>query len=291
MTKARSAGIALGFGLVSACAPVVALSGQGPPQASIPDSVYRRAQRLVDEGEGARGRALVDSLLRTTRDGTAERANALFWRATLAADTPSAQRDYILITVDYSLTPRAADALLRLAQIDMTHGNRPSARQRLERLVLEHPAAPVAAEAWFFLGIVRRDENDLPGGCAALDSARARLAAGDVERRNRVEFESQRCRSVIARPPAPPPDTTKPPPVTGPQWSAQVAAYRTQPEAETLARSLRSRGYDARVVLLEPYYRVRIGAFVTQQEAVALVNRLRQQRIDAIVVEAERREP
>jgi hypothetical protein len=289
--NARSVGLMLGFGLVSACVLVGVLSAQAPPQVSIPDSLYRRAQRLVDEGDGARGRALVDSLLRSTRDGTAERANALFWRATLAADTPSAQRDYILITVDYAVTPRAADALLRLAQIDLTVGNRPGARQRLERLVLEHPTAPVATEAWFFLGIVRRDENDLPGGCAALDSARARLAAGDVERRNRVEFESQRCRSVTARSVSPPPDTAKPPPVAGPQWSAQVAAYRTQAEGERLASTLRSRGYDARVVLLEPYYRVRIGTFATQREAAALVNRLRQERIDAIVVEAERREP
>jgi hypothetical protein len=286
---ARTTAIALGISFVTAWAPVLTLVAQQPPPVTVPDSAYRRAQRLVDEGEGVRGRALVDSLLSATREGTAERANALFWRATLAADTPAAQRDYILITVDYSLTPRAADALLRLAQLDMTLGNRPSARQRLERLVLEHPTSPVAGEGWFFLGIVRRGENDLPGGCAALDSARVRLAAGDVERRNRVEFEAQRCRSVMARPPAP--DTTKPPPATGPRWSVQVAAYRTQAEGEILARSLRARGYDARVVLLEPYYRVRIGAFATRQEAVSLVNRLRQQRIEAIVVEAERREP
>ena len=288
---ARTAAIALGLGFVAASAPVLTLVAQQPPPVAVPDSVYRRAQRLVDEGDGVRGRALVDSLLRATREGTAERANALFWRATLAVDTPAAQRDYILITVDYSLTSRAADALLRLAQIDMTLGNRPSARQRLERLVLEHPTSPAASEGWFFLGIVRHGGNDLPGGCAALDSARVRLAAGDVERRNRVEFEAQRCRSAIARLPAPAPDSAKPPPASGPQWSVQVAAYRTQAEGETLARSLRARGYDARVVLLEPYYRVRIGAFATQQEAVSLVNRLRQQRIEAFVVEAERREP
>jgi hypothetical protein len=197
----------------------------------------------------------------------------------------------LLITIDYPLTPRAADALLRLAQIDLTAGNRPSAQRRLERLVVEHPTAMAATEGWFYLGITRRDEGDVAGGCAALDSARARLAAGDVERRNRLDFESQRCRTMAARPAAPPSDSAAAPPVTGPQWSVQVAAYRTQAEGETLARTLRARGHEARVVFIEPYHRVRIGLFNTRQDAMALVTRLRQQRTEAIVVEAERRGP
>lgn len=288
---------------VAFCGLTVRGAGAQTAPPAIPDSLYERARRLVEEGDGARGRALVDSLLRLTRDGSPQRANALFWRASLAADTPSAQRDYLLITVDYALTPRAADALLRLAQIDLTAGNRAGARQRLERLVLEHPTTTASAEGWFYLGVVRRDEGDLANGCAALDSARTRLSAGDVERRNRVDFEAQRCRTLpqqSAPPPTPPgappgalpvrvppPDTVKPP--TGPQWSVQVAAFRTQAEGDALARTLRARGYEPRVVHLEPYFRVRIGMFNTRQEAAALVTRLRAERTEAIVVEAERR--
>lgn len=270
---------------------------QGQGASTDPDSAFKRAQRLVEEGEGAHGRALVDSLLQATREGTPERANALFWRATLAPDVPSAQRDYLLITVSYALTPRAADALLRLAQIDLTSGARANARRRLENLVLEHPSTPAATEGWFYLGIARRDDGDVAGGCAALDSARARLSENDVERRNRVDFERQRCRTMPpaaagATPPAAtPPDSAKPPPVTDPAWSVQVAAFNTAREADGLVGRLRERGYDARAVHIEPYHRVRIGFFSTRQEANTLATRLRREGMETLIVEAERREP
>jgi len=258
--------------------------------AGIPDSLFLQAQRLVEEGEGARGRELVDSLVRATRERTPERANALFWRAMLAADVASAQRDYLLITVDHALTPRAADALLRLAQIDLTSGNRTNARRRLERLVLEHPNTSAATEGWFFLGIARRDDGDLASGCAALDSARARLASGDVERRNRIAFEAQRCQGLVQNtPPGPPPDSLKASPDSTPAWSVQVAAYNSAREAESLVRTLRDRGYEARVAHIPPFFRVRIGRFATRQEATALAAQLRRDRMETIVVEAERR--
>lgn len=310
-SRVRSLSVAA---LLTALAPLVSATGaQRATVPTIPDSLYRRAQRLVSDGDGARGRALVDSLLRLTPDGSAERANALFWRATLAADTPSAQRDYLTITIDYALTPRAGDALLRLAQIDLTIGNRANARQRLERLVLEHPTAEASTEAWFRLGVARREDGDLPGGCAALDSALARLAETDVERRNRVEFESRPCRDPAnaapgrgaapppvtpTAPPRPgagrastPPDSNRVPPRSAPEWSVQVAALRTQREGDSLVQRLRASGHAARVAHIPPYYRVRVGFFRTRQEATALVATLKRQGFDAIVVEAERREP
>jgi hypothetical protein len=275
------------FLLVVATGVATPLLAQNPPASSDPDSAFRRAQRMVEQGEGARGRALVDSLVQASREGTEERANALFWRATLAPDVPSAQRDYLRITVSYALTPRAADALLRLAQIDLTSGARANARRRLERLVLEHPTTPAATEGWFYLGVARRDGGDVAGGCAALDSARARLSPGDVERRNRVEFERQRCRTMP--PGTPPPDSTKAPPVTTPAWSVQVAAFNTEREADALVRTVKERGYDARTAHIPPYYRVRIGFFSTRQEASALVTRLRSEGMEAIIVESEGR--
>jgi cell division septation protein DedD len=296
----------------TAAVPAHAVQVQTGQPPAVPDSLYRRAQRMVADGDAVRGRALLDSLVRATRDGTPERANALFWRATLAADTPSAQRDYLIIAIDYALTPRAADALLRLAQIDLTGGNRSSAHQRLERLVLEHPTTPAATEGWFFLGGARRDEGDLAGGCAALDSVRARLAPTDVERRNQVDFQSRPCRDLVNTPPpsggaAPPPGLTPPrtntgppqaapdsvrtPPPDQPQWSVQVAALRTQREGDSLVEQLRGRGHTARIAHIPPYYRVRVGFFKTRQEASALAATLKRQGFDAIVVEAERREP
>jgi|694.fasta_scaffold50821_6 cell division septation protein DedD len=261
------------------------------------DSVFARARRLVNEGAGTEGRALIDSLVRSTKEGSAERADALYWRAALAPDAATAQRDYVLITVDHSLTPRAADALLGLAQLEYARGDRAAARRHLERLVLEHPQATSITEAWYWLGRTRIEIGDVAAGCQALDSARKALPAAEVERRNMVDYAAQSCRNrpaVGTTPPAPTPTTTTATTTaTRGAWTVQVAAFKTKAEGERLVSSLKARGHEARVI--EPFgagatlYRVRIGFYATRADAVAVVATLKAQRIGAIVAETEAR--
>jgi hypothetical protein len=276
---------------------VPAVSGAQLPRPSLPDSLFLRAQRLLRDGDAARARALLDSLVRTSHDGTNARAQALLWRATLAIDSATVEGDYIAIVVDHALSPHAADALLRLGQIEYARGSRTAAVTHLERLVLEHRTSAAAADGWFWLGLSRIGNNDLPNGCVALDSARRRIPSSNVELLNRLDFVSQPCRALAeARPAgaqtAPPRDSApaaeRP---TSRRWSAQVAAFRTNAEAERLVRSLKEKGHSARVDKLTPLFHVRIGAFATRAEAVTLVSRLKREKIDAIVVEATRREP
>jgi hypothetical protein len=264
--------------------------GNSPP---LPDSLFLRAQRLVAEGDAVTGRAILDSLVRVNRDGTSARAQALYWRAALAPDSTSAENDYIAIVVDHSLSPYAADALLRLAQFAYVRGNRSAAITHLQRLVLEHRTSAAAPEGWYSLGIARIADNDVPNGCAALDSAKHRIPASNVELLNRVMFVSQPCRALADARPAPPPATdstatTERP--AGRRWSAQVAAFRTSAEAERLVRALKDKGRTARVDTLKLYH-VRVGSFASRTEAVTLVSQLKRDKIDAIVVEATRREP
>lgn len=265
------------------------------------DSVFARARRLVNEGAGAEGRALIDSLVRSTREGSPERADAIYWRAALAPDAATAQRDYVLITVDYSLTPRAADALLGLAQLEYARGDRTAARRHLERMVLEHSQATSITEAWYWLGRTRIELGDIAPGCTALDNARKALPASEVERLNMVEYAAQPCRNLPAAgtapvtPPASASSSTTPPPVASTTargaWTVQVAAFNTKAEGERMVSSLKARGHEARVI--DPFatgpklYRVRIGFFATRAEASAMVTRLKSQRIDAIVAETE----
>mgnify|MGYP001336580007 CR=1 FL=1 len=278
------------------------LKAQAPP-AGIADSVYRRAQRMVNEGDAERGRTLVDSLLRATRDGSDARANAMFWRATLAADSTAAQRDYLTIAIDYPLSPRAADALLRLGQAEFAWGDRAASLRHLERLVLEHPASDAAVDGWYWLGRARIAERELAAGCIALDSARGRLKTGDVERGSQITFARQPCRMLAVAPPgtassatptSEPPSgmASRPPPDTAivRRWSAQVAAYKLKADAQRLAKRLSERGYDARVDELSLFH-VRVGLFRTRAEAAGTVATLKQQQITAIVVEATRRAP
>ena len=73
----------------------------------------------------------------------------------------------------------------------------------------------------------------------------------------------------------------------GAGWSAQVAAYDTQADAERLAKKLTDRGYDARITDEKPF-RVRIGRYARRADAIDLVGKLKDAKIVAIVVEAEK---
>ena len=68
---------------------IVARVAQGqaaaPTRADSLQAAYRRAQRLVTDGQGADGRALMDSLVNAAEPGSSAEADALFWRATPAA--------------------------------------------------------------------------------------------------------------------------------------------------------------------------------------------------------------
>src|SRR6266571_2809994 len=80
------------------------------------DPVFVRAQTLVSDGNGAAGRALIDSVIAATPPSARLYPEALFWRASLAANAADAESDYRHIVVDYPLAPQAEDALLALAQ-------------------------------------------------------------------------------------------------------------------------------------------------------------------------------
>jgi hypothetical protein len=265
--------------------------------APLSDSLFQRAQRLVRDGDRTRAGALLDSLVRVTRDGTDARAQALMWRATLSADSAVAENDLVAIVVDHALSPVAADALLRLGQIEDARGARQAAILHFERLVLEHRASAAAPEGWYWLGLARLRNNEAANGCVALDSAKRRIPSSNVELLNRLNFVAQPCRALAeAReaPPSPPanaPDTVAAVKAPARRWSAQVGAFNTNAEAERVVQTMKTKGHTARVDKIPPRFHVRIGSFATRAEAVALVSKLKRENITAIVVEAAPREP
>jgi len=108
-----------------------------PARASTPpsDSIYQRARRLVSEGDGAAGRAIVDSILRAAAEGTPVYGDALFWHGALAETAAEAERDYRRVIVEYPLSRYADDAASprstssrstpRCSAISSTDGDRP----------------------------------------------------------------------------------------------------------------------------------------------------------------------
>lgn len=289
---------------------VLLLSATAAPAAGaqVPADVsraYERAATLVRDGQGEEGRRVVDSLFVRAREGTAEHAEALYWRAALARDAQQAERDYRLLIVQYPLAPRTDRALLALAQIELARGDRERALAHLVRITREHPTGDVRGTAAFWTARVRFDMNDEPRACAALDAAQQGLAETDVELRNQVEFYASRCVGVArdttlaaparastatatesARPAAPRSGAATRPPAAAPQaaFAVQIAAYSSRADADALVTRLARRNITARVMGTAAPFRVWTGNYATRAEANAALRALREQRIEGFVV-------
>ena len=267
----RLAGPALLVALASASAPSSHAGAQvptvpyGTSAASLPlpidtaatHAALRRARQLVNEGQGAQGRAVVESLLVTIPPAAGLYADVLFARATLAASAEDAERDYRRLNIEFTSSPRAEDALMRLAQLEIARGNPEAAIRELDRLVMEHPRGAGRARAGYWLARVHFDRADKPAACSAIRGGQAALSPADTETRAGLESLSRRCIGVtsdtmaagrLSRETAPKTEVPLPrpaAPVGG--YSVQVAAFDAPEPARNLVARLKARGHDARV--------------------------------------------
>jgi cell division protein FtsN len=186
--------------LVAALALATPIGAQSSTQVPLPatDSVFRRARRLISDGDGAAGRALVDSMLRASAEGTAAYGDALFWRGALAETAADAERDYRRVIVEYALSPYADDALLSLAELEQARGDRAAAYQHLQRFVREHPAGPARARAGLAAARLAFEQRDVARGCAMITDARVSAGTSDVELRNQIDYYGSRCPATAA---------------------------------------------------------------------------------------------
>jgi len=173
------------------------------------DPVFVRAQQLVSDGNGAAGRALIDSVIAATPPIAPLYPQALFWRASLAASAADAESDYKHIVVDYPLASQAPDALLRLAQLELARGDRDGALAHLQRIPRDYPRSKSLARASYWTARVLFEKNDLPNACAANASALAQTDSTEIELRNQIQYQGQRCPSAVVA-------TTSSPPVSTP---------------------------------------------------------------------------
>lgn len=285
--------VALPVMLAAACAS--AASAQSPAGRSA-DSVFARARQLVVNGNGAAGRVLVDSMVAASEPDTPAYAEALYWRASLAASSDDAERDYRRIVVDYPLSPHAAESLFKLAQLESTRGDRELAEAHLDRLLSEYPSYPDRSQAGVLLVRMAFQANDYAHGCPVLQATIRSIPESNVELRNQLEyyvprcasFESQRAASAAAAAEstahanAARDSAAK---AAKHKFSLQVASYNSKSGADALAKKLVARGYEARVVGTEKPYRVRIGRFATRSEAAAEQKRLKAKNIVVEIVD------
>ena len=284
------------------------------------DSVYRRARRLVSDGNGAAGRALVDSMLRASAEGTSSYGDALFWRGALSETAADAERDYRRVVVEYPLSPYSEDALLSLAELEQARGDRQAAYQHLQRFVREHPVSPARARAGLAAARLAFEQRDNARGCAMIADARTSAGTGDVELRNQIEYYGSHCAGTPSTSGAAPPTepvraasatSTKsaehapavataaiakeptrervtrpssPAPARG-SWTIQLAAYNTKAEAEHMLAKLKGRGVHARISGTAKPFRVRLDYYPTRQAAAAAVAELKHRGIIGFVTD------
>ena len=157
------------------------------------DPVFVRAQTLVSDGNGAAGRALIDSVIAATPPSARLYPEALFWRASLAANAADAESDYRHIVVDYPLAPQAEDALLRLAQLELARGDRDGALSHLQKIQRDYSRSKSLARASYWTARVLFEKNDIANACRANANALAQANSGEVELRNQIQYQGQRC--------------------------------------------------------------------------------------------------
>src|SRR5256885_11734397 len=166
------------------------------------DTVITRARQLARDGHDADGRRLIDSVLATLTPDSARYGEALYWRGALAATAADAERDYRRLLIEAPLTPRAEDALLQLAQLEQSRGDRRSASDHLQRYLLSYPQGASRAKASVELVRLLFDQGpqQLARACDALRSAKGDVPASNVELRNQLEAEAPRCAYVDVQP-------------------------------------------------------------------------------------------
>jgi hypothetical protein len=261
------------------------------------DSRLVAAVRLAQDGLPDSARAVVRRLLTTTDPGDANYGEMLYTAGLIAATEYDRRIALRRVIVEYASSAWADDALLLLAQVDYANGNPGATVAQTSRLLADYPASPLIPTAAFWGA---RAASDLRNGAEACRIADAGLTAttDDVELRNQLEYQKQRCTALVAqagdsaaRPgsrdstvpvaptPAPSPTPSPAPPPVAPVevkgFRVQAIAAPTQAKADQTITALKGIGLDARTVREGGYFKVRIGPFGTKPEALKAMATIR----------------
>lgn len=254
-----------------AAAPAAAVA-QDPPFA---DSTLRTAVRLITEGQGDSARALVRGKLQSIPPGDSLYPAAVYAAGMVSAHPDTALAYFRRVSIEYSSSAWAPAALVRLAQFAFASGDFTAALRAGERVLLDYPTSGSRAAAAYWAGRARLELGDTAAACGLLEQAE-READMEVEFANRARFYLQRCQALAVAPDPARRDTAAQG-RTAAVFTVQVAAVQSPVAADEMMRSLRSRGYDPRVVRdADGLFKVRVGRFRTRPEAQRVAAELKQ---------------
>jgi cell division protein FtsN len=203
---------------------------------------------------------------------TAERADVIMPRQTSSpADTPRAA----------ARNARAERDARRQAERDQAARDQAEHQQRA-RSAQPAPAGPPVVTP------PARAAAPLPDLSIAVDANVGQPAPREqpqapVDARPATPTAQTTARTDDTAAPAP---TSASTPASMAEYAVQAAAFAQRRPAETIARELRAKGFDARIVLVpgNPYYRVRYGAFMTSADAADAALRVRDAGFATLVV-------
>lgn len=263
------------------------------------------AVRLSQDGLSDSARAVAGRILAATQPADSLYPEALYTMGLLAA-TEQDRRLYLRrVAVDYAQSVWADDALLQLAQLDYSSGNPAAAVRQLDQLLRDYPGSPLTAQAAFWGARAASDRRESALACRMADIGLGAVG-DDVELRNQLEFQKQRCQGLgamaaestraavadstaravadsIARVKA---DSlarakrTVRPPVRpaarGAGYYVQVSAVKTRAAADADAARIRRAGQTPVISSEAGFLKVRAGPFPTRESAAAAAAALAQ---------------
>jgi hypothetical protein len=247
------------------------------PLAAQQDSLMREAVRLATEGQSDSARAIVESQLARLSSDDALYPEVLF-TAGMVSDTARVAAQYFRrVSIEYSRSPWADMALLRLAQLAFAAGDLEDVKRYTQRVLLDYPLSPVRGQAAFWAGRAEFDLDNPVDACHQMDEAE-RNTGDNIELANQVAFYLQRCTGVLSAG-ANAADTaaTDEGNRSGDTvYAVQVAAVSSAAAADQAMQALRAAGHPARVFKdADGLLKIRVGRFRRRQDAEALVPQLR----------------
>ena len=255
--------------VVVAAAAMVALQRFVAAQTPL-DPRLQAAVTLAQSGRTDSARAMVRRLLATLSPQDTIYPEALYVQGSmLAAEPHSAATSLQRVVVEYSRSPWADDALLRLSQLYEAQNDPASAIQSVERLRRDYPDSPLLPRAAFVGARSAFDLRDEARGCSYIRDALAG-AGDDIEFKNQVAFYSERCQtsSTSAATTSASVDTQARRGSGGGRFAVQVLMGKSAPQIDDMLSRLKSLGYAAHVVRdSSGYMKVRVGPYATRDAA------------------------
>jgi hypothetical protein len=250
------------------------------PLAAQQDSLMLEAVRLVTEGQGDSARMIVQGQLRAVPATDPLYPEVLFTAGVVSADEESALAYFRRVSIEYSNSDWADQALLRLAQLSYAAGDLNAALRSADQVLLDYPFSDVRPHAAFWAARAQLDLGSTASGCRLMQQAQQQ-AAEDVELANRARFYMQRCSEALAPDPLDSAPQEQDPPEPEPDsgralYSVQVAAVGSPVAADEVMRQLREAGYESHVMRdADGLLKVRVGRFGNRSEAQALARQIK----------------